>query len=224
MGRASPRAKYERSGSTTARARERGGSAGRSGSGEASTTRVKSTNTAPMPAKTIGTIATIVGSLTGGFLLARMGLGRALWIFGVLQAGANVVYSGAALSRSVPLEFARCGALPAIDWVTRSWTYGAISAEYFAQGMATAAQAVLLLRVCDRRYSATQFALLSSLFGLGRWVSGLPSGWLVERFGYPLFFAACATVMAVPGFVFLHRLAPFAEREVRLAADPAAPQ
>ncbi|HET7827134.1 MAG TPA: MFS transporter [Anaeromyxobacter sp.] len=172
--------------------------------------------------KTIGTIATISGSLLGGFLLSRMGLGRALWIFGVLQAGANVVYSGAALSRHVPLEFAQCASLPGVDAATRLWTYGAISAEYFAQGMATAAQAVLLLRVCDKRYSATQFALLSSLFGLGRWAAGLPSGFFVERMGYPAFFAMCATVMALPGFFFLHRIAPFAEREVRLAGDAAA--
>jgi MFS transporter, PAT family, beta-lactamase induction signal transducer AmpG len=171
--------------------------------------------------KSIGTIATIAGSLLGGFLLPRMGLGRALWIFGVLQAGANVVYSLSALSRHVPLDVAQCAALPSIDAATRLWTYGAITAEYGAQGMATAAQAVLLLRVCDRRYSATQFALLSSLFALGRWGSGLPSGFLVERMGYPLFFAMCASVMALPGFFFLHRIAPFWEREVRLAGGAA---
>jgi len=167
--------------------------------------------------KTIGTLATISGALLGGFLLGKLGLGRALWIFGALQAAANGVYSAAALSRHVPLDVAQCAALPSIEAVTRLWTYAAITAEYGAQGMATAAQGVLLLRVCDRRYSATQFALLSSLFALGRWASGLPSGVLVERMGYPLFFAACATVMALPGFFFLHRIAPFAEREVRLS-------
>jgi MFS transporter, PAT family, beta-lactamase induction signal transducer AmpG len=131
------------------------------------------------------------------------------------------VYSLSALSRHVPLDVAQCAALPSIDAATRLWTYGAITAEYGAQGMATAAQAVLLLRVCDRRYSATQFALLSSLFALGRWGSGLPSGFLVERMGYPLFFAMCASVMALPGFFFLHRIAPFWEREVRLAGGAA---
>jgi MFS transporter, PAT family, beta-lactamase induction signal transducer AmpG len=170
--------------------------------------------------KTIGTVATISGSLVGGLLLARMGLGRALWIFGFLQAAANLVYSAAALSRNVPLDIAQCAGLPAVDAATRLWTYGAIAAENGAQGMATAAQAVLLLRVCDRRYSATQFALLSSLFALGRWSSGLPSGVLVEHLGYPAFFAACATVMAVPGFVFLQRIAPFTGREVIVAPAP----
>ncbi len=167
--------------------------------------------------KTIGTAATILGSLGGGFLLARMGLGRALWIFGVLQAAANLVYSAAAMSRHVPLDVTRCAALPAVEAATRAWTYSAIAAENFAQGLATAAQAVLLLRVCDRRYSATQFALLSSLFALGRWASGLPSGFLAERLGYPAFFALCATAMAVPGFLFLRRIAPITQREVNLA-------
>lgn len=172
--------------------------------------------------KTIGTVATIAGSLAGGFLLLKMGLGRALWIFGVLQAGANLVYSGAALSRSVPLDVAHCATLPAVDALTRAWTYGAITAEYAAQGMATAAQGVLLLRVCDRRYSATQYALLSSLFAVGRWGSGLPSGYLVEALGYPLFFALCATVMALPGFLFLHRIAPITQREVLTVEAPRA--
>jgi PAT family beta-lactamase induction signal transducer AmpG len=167
--------------------------------------------------KTIGTVATIAGSLVGGALLARVGLGRALWVFGVLQAAANLVYSAAAVSRAVPLDIAQCAALPAISGLTRAWTYGAIAAENAAQGMATAAQAVLLLRVCDRRYSATQFALLSSLFALGRWASGPPSGYLAEALGYPAFFALCATVMALPGFFFLHRIAPFGAREVNLS-------
>ena len=158
-------------------------------------------------------IATIAGSVVGAALMARIGLGRALWIFGVLQAGANVVYSVAALTRAAPLDVAQCAALPPLALVTRFWTYGAIATEYAAQG-------ALLLRVCDKRYSATQFALLSSLFGLGRWSAGLPSGFLVERLGYPIFFVVCATVAALPGFFFLHRIAPLGAREVR-STEPA---
>ena len=82
------------------------------------------------------------------------------------------------------------------------------------------AQGALLLRVCDKRYSATQFALLSSLFGLGRWAAGLPSGFLVQRLGYPAFFAL-ACVLALPGFFFLQRIAPFRQREVTAAPTPA---
>jgi PAT family beta-lactamase induction signal transducer AmpG len=173
--------------------------------------------------KVIGTVATISGSLLGGVLVTRIGLGRALWVFGFLQAGANLVYSGAALSRNVPLDVAQCAALPAVSAATRLWSYAAIAGENAAQGLATAAQAVLLLRVCDRRYSATQFALLSSLFALGRWASGLPSGFLVERLGYPAFFVGCATIFAVPGLVFLSRIAPISGREVQLDAGATGP-
>jgi PAT family beta-lactamase induction signal transducer AmpG len=171
--------------------------------------------------KVIGTFASIGGSLLGAAVMMRIGLGRALWTFGLLQAGANLLYSVAAGVRGQPLDLHQCAGLPVLDVATRAWTYASIACEHAAQGMGTAAQAVLLLRVCDKRYSATQFALLSSLFALGRWSAGLPSGWMVERMGYPLFFAACATVFAIPGFVFLQRIAPFGRRDVRTAeAEP----
>ena len=171
--------------------------------------------------KTVGTIATIAGISVATGLLTRMGLGRALWIFGIAQAAANLLYAAAALSRHAPLQAAACGAAPAVDLATRGWVYAGIAGEQGAQAMASVAQGALLLRICDRQHAATQFALLSSLFALGRWGAGLPSGFLVEATGYPLFFTLCATVMAVPGFVFLQRLAPFGAREVAVAETSA---
>jgi MFS transporter, PAT family, beta-lactamase induction signal transducer AmpG len=166
--------------------------------------------------KVVGTAATIGGAALGALAMTSMGLGRALWIFGFLQAGANVLYSVTAMSRGGPLDVHLCATLPAVSAATRAWAYTAVGGEYAAQGLASAAQGALLLRVCDKRYSATQFALLSSLFGLGRWASGLPSGWLVQRLGYPAFFGlACA--LALPGLVFLQRIAPIRQREVTAA-------
>ncbi len=174
--------------------------------------------------KTIGIAASMLGSAAAAALTLRLGVGRALWIFGVVQALANLLYAGAALSRAVPLEASLCaGGLPPLDAATRLWAYAAIAGEQGAQAMASVAQGALLLRVCNRQTAVTQFALLTSLFALGRWGAGLPSGFLVEALGYPLFFAACATVVALPGFFFLQRLAPFGEREVRSAAQPSAP-
>jgi PAT family beta-lactamase induction signal transducer AmpG len=171
--------------------------------------------------KTIGFVATIAGALVGAGIMTRAGLGRSLWGFGLLQAGANILYSVAAMARHAPLDLHQCAALPALDLGTRFWAYASIAGEQAAQAMGTTAQAALLLRVCDKRFSATQFALLTSLFALGRWASGLPAGWLAARLGYPVFFAACATVLAVPGFVFLQFIAPFGHREVRTAeAEP----
>jgi PAT family beta-lactamase induction signal transducer AmpG len=171
--------------------------------------------------KVVGTVALVAGTVLATALTARIGLGRSLWIFGVAQALAFFLYAAAALSRGVPLDVRACAALPPVGAATRAWTYLAIAAEYGTQAMAATAQAVLLLRVCDRRYAATQFALLTSLFGLGRWVAGLPSGKLVEWLGYPLFFSCCATVLALPGLWFLHRVAPLGSRDV--VAPPAGP-
>jgi PAT family beta-lactamase induction signal transducer AmpG len=169
--------------------------------------------------KTVGTVALIAGTALAAGLTVRFGLGRALWIFGVAQAAANLLYAAAAVSRAVPLDAHLCGVgLPPLDAVTRAWAYVGISAEQSAQAMASVAQGALLLRICDRRYSATQFALLTSLFAVGRWSAGLPSGLLVDWLGYPLFFTLCATVIALPGFFFLQRVAPFGQREVSAAS------
>ncbi len=172
--------------------------------------------------KTIGLVASIAGSAFATGLILRMGAGRALWVFGVIQALANLLYTGAALSRRVPLDAHLCAALPALDLGTRAWAYGAMAGEYCARSMASVAQGALLLRVTDRQNSVTQFALLSSLFALGRWVSGLPSGFAVDALGYPIFFAACGTVLALPGFLFLHRIAPFGRRDLATAVQPPA--
>jgi MFS transporter, PAT family, beta-lactamase induction signal transducer AmpG len=170
--------------------------------------------------KVIGTAATIAGTGLGAAVMARLGLGRALWVFGVAQAGAIAFYGFAAATRAAPLDVAACATAPALAWAERAWTYVGIAAEYAAQGMGTAALLALILRVCDKRYSATQYALLSSLFGLGRTLSGIPSGALAERLGYAQFFAVCIA-LAIPGFVVLHRIAPFGQREVLPSAASA---
>jgi PAT family beta-lactamase induction signal transducer AmpG len=172
---------------------------------------------AGLSVKGIGVIATISGGLLATGLVAKLGLGRSLWILGVAQAAASLLYAVAATSRHAPLDAHLCSTSAPLDSATHAWAYVAIAGEYGARSMAATAQGVLLLRVCDRKSAMTQFALLSSLFALGRWGSGLPSGVLVERLGYPLFFVVCATVMAVPGFIFLQRISPFGEKDVRSA-------
>jgi PAT family beta-lactamase induction signal transducer AmpG len=109
-----------------------------------------------------------------------------------------------------------------MELAPRVWTYVAIAGEYDAQGMGTAALLALILRVCDKRYSATQYALLSSLFGLGRTLAGVPSGYLAEWLGYPAFFAL-AVVTALPGLVLLQFIAPFGKDvTVQASEEPAA--
>ncbi len=95
----------------------------------------------------------------------------------------------------------------------------AIATEQAAQGMATAAIGALLLRVCDKRYGATQFALLSSLFGLGRTLAGVPSGFIAASLGYPGFFLV-SVAAALPGRALLQVIAPIQQREIP-SASPA---
>lgn len=172
--------------------------------------------------KTIGLTATIGGAALGAALMTRMGLGRALWIFGVAQAAAIGVYALAAMARAPSaIDVALCPGLPPVDHAARALTYLGIAAEYASQGMGTSALLALILRVCEKRYSATQYALLSSLFGLGRTLSGLPSGALAQGLGYASFFGICI-LAAIPGLVVLQRIAPLQQREVAFTTDPAA--
>jgi len=165
--------------------------------------------------KTVGTVATIAGAGLGAALMTRMGLGRALWVFGFAQAASMLLYAGAAATHPGATDVALCAGAT-VAALTRGATYLAIAGEYAAQGMATSAMIALVTRLCDRRYSATQYALLSSLFGLGRWMSGPPSGWLAERLGYPVFFVT-ATLMSIPGLVLLQAIAPIQQRGVPAA-------
>lgn len=168
--------------------------------------------------KTIGTAATILGAGGGAALMTRMGLGRSLWIFGILQASGNLLYAAAAATHPGTLDVAACGT-QLVSSATRTAVYLATAGEYAFQGMATAAQAAFILRLCEKRFSATQFALLSSLFGLGRTLSGPIAGFVAHGFGYVALFVV-ATVAAIPGLLFLQRIAPLQQREILRAPLP----
>ncbi|HEU4382763.1 MAG TPA: MFS transporter, partial [Anaeromyxobacteraceae bacterium] len=165
-----------------------------------------------LAAKTIGTFSTVAGAGMGAALMTRMGLGRALWVFGLAQAGSMLLYTLAAATHHGAIDIAACSGA-AVPAATRAATYLAIAGEYSTQGMATAAMIALVTRVCEKRYSATQYALLSSLFGLGRVASGPPSGFLAQALGYQAFFAVSA-LCALPGLLLLQRIAPIGQRGV----------
>lgn len=166
--------------------------------------------------KVIGTAATIGGAGLGAALMAKLGLGRSLWAFGIAQAFGNALYAVAAATHPSPIDIHLCAGA-SISGATRAASYVAIAGEYAFQGMGTSALMALVTRLCEKRYSATQYALLSSLFGLGRWVGGPPSGWLAQRLGYEGFFVA-AMLCALPGLLLLQRIAPLRQREVLVAA------
>ena len=135
--------------------------------------------------KTLGLFATIVGALYGGVLMQRMTLFRALLIFGILQGVSNAGYW--ALS------------------VTDKHIYSMAAAVFFENlcgGMGTAAFVALLMTLCNKSFSATQFALLSALSAVGRVYVGPIAGWFVEAHGWPTFYLF-SVIAAVPGILLL---------------------
>ncbi len=144
---------------------------------------------------TVGLAASLIGTFIGGMLTNFMGLGHALWVFGFLQIFSNGGYI-----------------LLAESALNRQLMYGAMAFESLTQGMGTGAFAVLLLRLTQKRFSATQYALFSSLFGLPRLLAGPISGFLVDALGWKLFFWI-TIVAGAPGMLLLHRFAPLGARE-----------
>jgi len=154
---------------------------------------------------TIGQVAMIVGTMAGGILTDRIGLGRALWAFGLVQLVANLGY-----------------ALVAQVGVNRPVMYGAQAVEYLTSGLAGGALGVLLLRLTQKRFSATQYALLSSVFSLPRILAGPVAAVLADTIGWRNFFLS-TVLFGIPGMLMLARFVPWGARDVELeVASPGA--
>ncbi|MFP4294526.1 MAG: AmpG family muropeptide MFS transporter [Halothiobacillaceae bacterium] len=135
----------------------------------------------------MGLVVTIFGALVGGAMMAKLGLFRSLMLFGVLQAVTNLGYSWLAVQPGYALMVLTIGV------------------ENFAGGMGTAAFVALLMALCDARFSATQFALLSALSALGRVYLGPAAGFAVEWLDWAWFFVL-TFLAALPGLWLLWKL------------------
>jgi len=143
--------------------------------------------------KGLGLISLIVGATLGGTLMVRLGLYRSLLIFGVLQAVSILSFVVLAWSGK---------SYPVMIW--------AVAFENLTGGMGTAAFVALLMTLCNQKYSATQFALLSSLAALGRVFITPTSGYVVEAVGWAWFFVIAA-LTAAPGLLLLKLLQKYIE-------------
>lgn len=169
---------------------------------------------------TIGLFAIIGGTFFGGWMTERIGLGRALWIFGAIQA---VGFFGYILvDRMTPGVPCAAGGTSALvqPLANRLVMYVAVGVENACQGMATGAFGVLLLRITQKQFSATQYALFSSVFSLGRTLAGPPAGFLVDAIGWTPFFLV-STAASIPGLVLLQRFVPLGSREPVLEEERA---
>lgn len=136
--------------------------------------------------KIFGLASTIVGALLGGSIMARLGLYRALMCFGILQAVSNLGYWVLSVSES------------------ELWLMAVVvGLENLCGGLGTVASVALLMALCNRQFSATQFALLSALAAVGRtYLAGPLTPFLVEGLGWPTFFLV-TIVIALPGLFLL---------------------
>jgi len=134
---------------------------------------------------TVGVVSTIVGALWGGAFTSRYGIFKGLWVLGAAQAISNLFYAAAAsLPPSLPMM------------------YTASVVESLTGGLGTAAFLSFLMSLCDKQYAATQYALLSALFGFTRSISGAFSGYATEHFGYTTYFVI-TFFLAWPAYLLL---------------------
>jgi PAT family beta-lactamase induction signal transducer AmpG len=146
-------------------------------------------------AKNVGLWSTVVGGMLGGLWMVKVGINRALWLFGVLQLASNLGF--ALLAHAQRPDVALLA--------------GVIAFEALSGGLGTAALVSYLARAADQRYTATQLALFTSLVAVPRTVVNASTGWMVESIGWFDFFLVC-TALALPGMLLLLKVAPWRER------------
>ena len=150
-------------------------------------------------AKNAGLWPSVIGGLLGGLWMVKLGINRALWVFGVVQWLA--IFGFAWLAWLGPAE-ADAGRL----WVLAA----VIGLEALGVGLGTTAFVAYMARTTHPAYTATQLALFTSLMAVPRTFINASAGWLVEYFGWFDFFMLCG-VLAVPGMLLLFKVAPWRE-------------
>ena len=148
-------------------------------------------------AKGAGLVAIFLGMGLGGTLVLRLGTWRSLWVFGVLQGVSTAGFSVMAWYTSV-------------HGPSTTFLSGVIGFENLAAGMGTAAYMAYMASQTDKRFTATQYALLTSLIGIPRSLLSAPVGYMAEAMGWGSFFLFCALV-AIPGLMVLGRLGRWKE-------------
>jgi PAT family beta-lactamase induction signal transducer AmpG len=146
-------------------------------------------------AKNVGLAASVAGAMIGGLWMLRLGINRSLWVFGVVQVVSILGFA----------------------WLAHAhrpdrWLLAVVIAfEALGAGLGTVAFTAFIARATDPRYTATQFALFTSLFSVPRTVVNATTGLIVEQTGWFVFFLICAA-LAMPGMALLLRVAPWNER------------
>lgn len=148
--------------------------------------------------KLLGFWAIIAGASIGGVIMLRLGINRSLWVFGILQA---ISTAGFAVLAHVGYN------IPMLSVV--------IGFENLSAGMGTAAFMAFMASITNKKFTATQYALLTSFMAFGRDVLSAPAGYIVKYAGWENFFIGCVFI-AVPGLLLLLKFAPWSSRDVNV--------
>jgi len=152
-------------------------------------------------AKIAGLWASTAGAVLAGIIMLKVNINRSLWLFGVMQMVTILGFAWLSTSGHVPLGL-----------------FAVVSAEYLGVGLGTVALTAFLARETSRAFTATQFALFSSVVAIPRTFANATTGFLVEGYGnwsglgWTSFFLLC-TAMAVPGMLMLLKVAPWNEKQ-----------
>lgn len=135
--------------------------------------------------KSLFTASAVIGAIFGGLAMVRLGLLNSMLIFGVMQAASNFLYYALALTgKNYPLMIA------------------AVSVDNVAGSMGNIAAVALIMALCDVRYSAFQYALLSAFALTPRYLLGGPAGWLADKAGWDTYYIV-SVLLAVPGLLLV---------------------
>lgn len=136
----------------------------------------------------------VIGGLLGGFWMMKLGINRALWLFGLVQMLAILGFVWLAVIGH-----------------DRFWLAVVISVEALAVGLGTTAFVAFIAHTTHPLYTATQFALFTSLAAVPRTLANAVTGYLVDSLGWIVFFGLCF-ILAIPGMLLLPRVAPWYQR------------
>lgn len=149
-------------------------------------------------AKNAGLWPSVAGGLLGGLWMIKIGINRALWLFGVVQVVSILGF----------LWLASVGHHSEITTLELTQLAIVIGIEALGVGLGTAAFVAFIARTTHPAYTATQLALFTSLAAMPRTFANAATGWLVESIGWTGFFMLC-TILALPGMILLFKVAPW---------------
>jgi PAT family beta-lactamase induction signal transducer AmpG len=151
--------------------------------------------------KGIGMLALFGGAFLGGIVMIRLGIANSLWVFGLLQALSTAGF-----------------ALLVIFGKNHVLLSGIVAFEFLATGLGQAAYASYMAVQTNKRFTATQYAMMTSLMAIPGTAAAAVTGYMVEFLGWSGFYIVCA-IAALPGMLLLIRIAPWGSSNEQIDAN-----